>query len=48
MELDPQYVDAAVRRWQEHTGKTATHATDKKTFEAITKASAGKEKARTP
>ncbi len=26
MELLPQYVDVAVRRWQQFTGKTATHA----------------------
>lgn len=26
IELDPKYVDVIVRRWQEATGKTATHA----------------------
>lgn len=26
MELSPQYVDVAVRRWQQFTGKRATHA----------------------
>jgi len=26
MELSPQYVDVAVRRWQQFTGKVATHA----------------------
>lgn len=26
MELSPNYVDVIVRRWQEYTGKTATHA----------------------
>ena len=26
MELDPVYVDVAVRRWQNLTGKTAVHA----------------------
>jgi DNA modification methylase len=27
MELHPQHVDVAIRRWQQFTGKTATHAT---------------------
>jgi len=36
-DLDPRYVDQAVRRWQEHSGKPATHAKEKKTFEAIAK-----------
>ena len=35
IELDPHYVDAIVRRWQDATGKKATHAKEKKTFEAI-------------
>jgi hypothetical protein len=26
MELNPAYVDVVVRRWQDHTGKVATHA----------------------
>ena len=26
MELSPAYVDVAVRRWQQYTGKRATHA----------------------
>lgn len=38
VELDPRYVDAGVRRWQDLTGKEATHGTEKKTFEAIAKA----------
>jgi len=38
IELDPRYVDASVRRWQTMTGKQATHASEKKTFEAIAKA----------
>lgn len=41
IELEPRYVDAIVRRWQELTGKDATHATEKKTFAAIAKARAG-------
>lgn len=32
MELDPLYVDAAIRRWQKHTGKDAVHAVTKYTF----------------
>lgn len=38
VELDPHYVDAGVRRWQELTGKQATHAEEKKPFDAIAKA----------
>lgn len=41
VELDPKYVDAGVRRWQELTGREATHATEKKTFDAIAKSRAG-------
>jgi len=26
MELSPNYVDVAVRRWQQYTGKRAVHA----------------------
>lgn len=47
IDLEPKYVDAIVRRWQTATGKTATHAKEQKTFEAIAKARAGKAKART-
>jgi len=35
---DPQWVDAGVRRWQELTGKDATHAETQKTFAATAKA----------
>lgn len=35
MELDPHYVDAAVRRWQQHTGESATHAECCLSFDAI-------------
>lgn len=42
IELDPQYVDAGVRRWQELTGKEAIHADEKRTFEAIAKERAGR------
>ena len=38
IELDPHYVDAIVNRWQTMTGKKATHAKEKKTFEAIAEA----------
>ncbi|TFG86689.1 MAG: site-specific DNA-methyltransferase [Gemmatimonadales bacterium] len=38
LDIDPGYVDVGVRRWQELTGKAATHATEKKTFAAIAKA----------
>jgi DNA modification methylase len=33
IELDPLYVDVAIRRWQEMTGKTAVHAVTGETFE---------------
>ena len=33
MELDPKYVDVAVRRWQNFTGKHAVHADTGKTFD---------------
>lgn len=42
----PGDIDAIVRRWQNTTKKDATHAKEKKTFEAITKARAGKAKGR--
>ena len=35
MELDPKYVDVAVRRWQSLTGKQATLDGDGRTFEQI-------------
>jgi hypothetical protein len=35
MELDPLYVDTAIRRWQLFTGKAATHAASGLTFEAM-------------
>ncbi|WP_341864122.1 site-specific DNA-methyltransferase [Gymnodinialimonas sp. 57CJ19] len=33
IELDPAYVDVAIRRWQEATGKAAVHASSGETFE---------------
>ena len=35
MEIDPRYVDVAVKRWQKHSGKSATLAGSDKTFEEI-------------
>jgi hypothetical protein len=32
MEVDPAYVDVAVRRWQAYTGKTAVLAAAGETF----------------
>lgn len=35
VELDPIYVDAAIRRWQKRTGKDAVHAVTGETFDEI-------------
>lgn len=35
MELDPKYVDVIIRRWQEFTGKKATHADTGATFAEV-------------
>jgi DNA modification methylase len=35
VELDPLYVDVAIRRWQKRTGKDAVHAASGETFDAI-------------
>lgn len=35
VELDPIYVDAAIRRWQKRTGKDAIHAVTGETFDEI-------------
>jgi DNA modification methylase len=35
IELDPRYVDVAIRRWQKHTGSDAIHATSGRTFNEI-------------
>jgi 16S rRNA G966 N2-methylase RsmD len=32
IEIDPLYVDAAIRRWQSHTGKAAIHCATGQTF----------------
>ena len=35
LEVDPTYVDVAVRRWQSYTGKSAVLAASGETFETI-------------
>jgi len=35
LEVDPAYVDVAVRRWQTYTGKSAVLAGPGETFEAV-------------
>ena len=35
MELDPRYVDVIVKRWQEFTGKQATHEATGATFAEV-------------
>lgn len=35
MEIEPQYVDVAVRRWQRHTGDSAIHAVTNKRFDDL-------------
>ena len=35
MELSPQYVDVAVRRWQSFTGKQATLESTSQTFDQV-------------
>jgi hypothetical protein len=35
MELDPKFVDVIVKRWQEFTGKQATHAETGKPFAEV-------------
>jgi hypothetical protein len=42
MELDPVYVDTAIRRWQEFTGGEVTHADSNKTFEELARERATK------
>ena len=36
IELDPQYVDVIVRRWQEWSGKQATRESDCAAFDSLT------------
>ena len=47
LEIDPIYVDAAVRRWQAFTGKTAVHAESGKSFEEISEQRLGEINAQT-
>jgi DNA modification methylase len=35
MEIEPKYVDVAIRRWQQQTGKQAVHATSMKSFNEL-------------
>ncbi len=35
IEIDPLYVDTAIRRWQKYTGGEAIHIATKKTFAQI-------------
>jgi predicted RNA methylase len=37
MEIDPHYVDVAIRRWQEFTGGDAIHAGTGQTFAEVCK-----------
>lgn len=36
MELDPHYVDAAIRRWQKHTGSQAVYTETGRHFDRLT------------
>jgi len=38
IELDPAYVDVAIRRWEHYTGKLARLATMGETFEEVSEA----------
>jgi DNA modification methylase len=42
IEIDPLYVDLAVRRWQDKTGKSATHGPSGRSFDKMVKARHGK------
>jgi DNA modification methylase len=35
IEIDPGYVDVAIRRWQNHTGEKAMHAVSGKCFDEV-------------
>ncbi len=37
IEIDPSYVDAAIRRWQKHTGSSAVNAASGESFDNIAK-----------
>ena len=36
IEIDPLYVDTAIRRWQKYTGATAVRACDERSFDDCT------------
>ena len=44
IELDPTYVDLAVRRWQAYTGNTARHAKSKRSFNDLEEVLRGQER----
>ncbi len=39
IEIDPHYVDVAIRRWQRHTGDQALHAVTRRSFDDLATAS---------
>ncbi|HMF68555.1 MAG TPA: DNA methyltransferase [Phyllobacterium sp.] len=41
IELDPKYVDVAIRRWEQYTGKTAWLAPMGETFDEVAEARLG-------
>jgi DNA modification methylase len=41
IEIDPRYVDVAVRRWQRHTGDSAVHESSGKRFDDLVAAAEG-------
>ena len=43
IELNPAYVDVAIKRWQEFTGQAATLEGDGRTFEEVAETATGKE-----
>jgi hypothetical protein len=43
IEIDPLYVDVAIRRWQAFTGKQATRQADAMAFDAIAEAASAKD-----
>jgi hypothetical protein len=43
MELDPLYVDVAIRRWQTYSGKSAVHTATGMTFEQMEDQSTAKQ-----
>lgn len=42
VELDPRYVDVAVRRWQAYTGRKATHSDTGRSFAEIAETRRGR------